>query len=83
MQGKQGVVVKGRENGEGWWEGWRWAGVGLIRLRLLSFSQCSPGPVVHGSRPSLCWSLLDGPLLSFAWLILAQDSGDSTLLESF
>lgn len=28
MQEKQGVVVKGRETGEGWWEGWGGQGWG-------------------------------------------------------
>lgn len=81
--GEAGSCSKGEGNWGGVVGRMGRAGMGLIRLRILSFSQCSPGPVVHGSRPSLCWSLLDGPLLSFTWLILAQDSGDSTLLESF
>lgn len=31
MWGKQGLVVEGRENREGWWEGWRQGEMGLTQ----------------------------------------------------
>lgn len=31
MWGKRGLVVKGGENREGWWEGWRQGGMGLTQ----------------------------------------------------
>lgn len=43
MWGKQGIVVKGRENREGWWEGWRQGGMGSAQ---------ASGPFLQPEFPS-------------------------------